>query len=350
MTTKKHHRNPTASISAANRAARYRSVVRLYVEALVGGALDESLVPEIEVAFVELGRMAGLDFEEVRRELGQAKPRVKQRAKRKETLAEKDVRLLDSLPGMFTWKDVADLWDLSRTAAFKRLQRLLEKDLIYGAGSGSYRVSARREQVFPTKPSPKKVSPEKVSAKRKTHKLAKTPTKPEKREVGLEKVSLESGLEKVSAESSADSLIIESHTDKSFVVRGDTRPFKDQLGRKGLGGKWKPKLRGGMGWLFRTEDLPRVQAWIETVRSGAVPQAAPTAKAAPAPPAKRKALGLVPDTENDVPAPFSRRRIAVRLDALPEWMRELPRTPENALHSKEAAAAMRKDLKKRSGN
>ena len=30
-----------------NRAARYRSVVRLYVEALVGGVLDESLVPEL---------------------------------------------------------------------------------------------------------------------------------------------------------------------------------------------------------------------------------------------------------------------------------------------------------------
>ena len=70
MTKEKTHSNPTANISTANRAARYRSVVRLYVEALVGGALDESLVPEIEVAFVELGRMASLDFEEVRRELG----------------------------------------------------------------------------------------------------------------------------------------------------------------------------------------------------------------------------------------------------------------------------------------
>ena len=29
--------------------ARYRSVVRLYAEALVGGVLDESLVPEIGV-------------------------------------------------------------------------------------------------------------------------------------------------------------------------------------------------------------------------------------------------------------------------------------------------------------
>ena len=186
-------------------------------------------------------------------------------------------------------------------------------------------LKASAEKASAEKASAEKASAEKASAKK----------------VSAEKVSAE----KASA-TSADSLIIESHTDKSFVVRGDTRPFKDQLGRKGLGGKWKPKLRGGMGWLFRTEDLPRVQAWIETVRSGAVPQAAPTAKAAPAPPAKRKALGLVPDTENDVPAPFSRRRIAVRLDALPEWMRELPRTPENPLHSKEAAAAMRKDLKK----
>ncbi len=54
----------------ANSAARYRSVVRLYAEALGAGALDLGQVPEIDAAFKELGRMAGLDFEEVRRELG----------------------------------------------------------------------------------------------------------------------------------------------------------------------------------------------------------------------------------------------------------------------------------------
>ena len=144
------------------------------------------------------------------------------------------------------------------------------------------------------------------------------------------------------------SLLIETYSEKSFVVRGDTKPFKDQLGRAGLGGKWNRKLRGGAAWIFREEDRESVAAWMQKVKSGQVVEVVP----APAK-AKPKAIGrpagggsLVPDSENDVPAPFDRRRIAVRLATLPKWMHELPRTPENPLHSKGAAAAMRKDLKK----
>ena len=68
--------------------------------------------------------------------------------------------------------------------------------------------------------------------------------------------------------SGAESLLIETYSDKSFVVRGDTKPFKDQLGRKGLGGKWNPKLRGGAGWIFKMEERGRVQEWMQGVKSG----------------------------------------------------------------------------------
>ena len=47
---------------------------------------------------------------------------------------------------------------------------------------------------------------------------------------------------KSGAESGAIDLRIETYSDKAFVVRGDTKPFKDQLGRNGLGGKWNRKL------------------------------------------------------------------------------------------------------------
>ena len=70
---------------------------------------------------------------------------------------------------------------------------------------------------------------------------------------------------------------------KSFVVRGDTKPFKDQLGKKGLGGKWNQKLRGGPGWIFRLSERERVAAWIEKVKSGK------PVEVAPAPAAKQKA-------------------------------------------------------------
>ena len=48
-------------------------MVRLYVEALSGGGFDESLVPEIETAFAEVGRLVGVDFEEMRRAMAKKK-------------------------------------------------------------------------------------------------------------------------------------------------------------------------------------------------------------------------------------------------------------------------------------
>ncbi|MBS0627411.1 MAG: hypothetical protein JSS09_04295 [Verrucomicrobia bacterium] len=43
-------------------------------------------------------------------------------------------------------------------------------------------------------------------------------------------------------------LTIEDYTDKSIVVRGETKPHRDELVR--LGGKWNTSLRGGAGWIF----------------------------------------------------------------------------------------------------
>ncbi len=134
----------------ANRAARYRSVVRLYAEALGAGALDESLVPEIETAFAELGQMVDLDFEEVRREAGGAEARERKVGPGSPTGiqrgARNDVLLIADLPDSFSWTDVAQVWGVNRRTAFYRINKLLDKNLIYVAGMGTYRVSGRRKQ------------------------------------------------------------------------------------------------------------------------------------------------------------------------------------------------------------
>ena len=122
----------------ANRAARYRSVVRLYAEA---GARDLGQVPEIETDFKELGHLAGLDFEEVRRELGEPEKKERGRPPRN------DVLLMADLPDPFSWRDVAEIWGVNRREAFDRLNKIVEKNLAYAAGSGSYRVMGRREET-----------------------------------------------------------------------------------------------------------------------------------------------------------------------------------------------------------
>lgn len=41
---------------------------------------------------------------------------------------------------------------------------------------------------------------------------------------------------------------VEEYTDRSVVVRGDTRPLKEDL--KKLGGKYNSRLKGEPGWIF----------------------------------------------------------------------------------------------------
>lgn len=43
-------------------------------------------------------------------------------------------------------------------------------------------------------------------------------------------------------------LNIVDYSELSFVVQGDTRPYKEEL--KNIGGKWNANLRGGGGWVF----------------------------------------------------------------------------------------------------
>ena len=60
---------------------------------------------------------------------------------------------------------------------------------------------------------------------------------------------------------------IEDYSDKSFVVRGDTRDFRNKLVE--MGGKWNSRLTDKKtsekfgAWLFWTEKRPKVQKWFD---------------------------------------------------------------------------------------
>ncbi len=62
-------------------------------------------------------------------------------------------------------------------------------------------------------------------------------------------------------------IYIEEYSEKSFVVRGDTRPYRDSL--KALGGKWANRLTDKNNgekfgaWLFWSAKLPEVNTWIK---------------------------------------------------------------------------------------
>lgn len=58
---------------------------------------------------------------------------------------------------------------------------------------------------------------------------------------------------------------IEDYSDKSFVVYGDTKIYKEKL--KEMGGKYNPNLLVGCGWIFSMKRKKEVLLWKETLES-----------------------------------------------------------------------------------
>lgn len=67
-------------------------------------------------------------------------------------------------------------------------------------------------------------------------------------------------------------IFIETYSAKSFVVRGDTTPFKDNL--KDMGGKWNSKLTDKKtnekfgAWLFWSDKRDELTKWVESLNNG----------------------------------------------------------------------------------
>lgn len=58
---------------------------------------------------------------------------------------------------------------------------------------------------------------------------------------------------------------IVNYSDKSFVITGNTKDFKDEL--KELGGRWNSKLTCGNGWVFSLTKKKELESWLETKSS-----------------------------------------------------------------------------------
>ena len=57
-------------------------------------------------------------------------------------------------------------------------------------------------------------------------------------------------------------IIIVNYSEKSFVLIGDTKKYKEQI--KNIGGKWNPKLKGSLkGWVFSKKNLNKVQEFLK---------------------------------------------------------------------------------------
>ena len=82
----------------------------------------------------------------------------------------------------------------------------------------------------------------------------------------LKLVTLQETLQETCDRVSKSKIYIEEYSPKSFVVRGKTQEYKDNL--KEFGGKWNPHLTDKQngckfgGWIFSKSKIPKVTAWI----------------------------------------------------------------------------------------
>ena len=110
-------------------------------------------------------------------------------------------------------------------------------------------------------------------------------------------------------------LNINEYSEKAFVVRGDTKPYKDNLLNRR--GKWNPNLKGGAGWIFSKRHLLTMKLFVNRVNRGMTPT-----------PVLRKQTKLVVD----IPTPSRKRKAEETVRE--RYKRKLHREWEDELESK----------------
>ena len=53
----------------------------------------------------------------------------------------------------------------------------------------------------------------------------------------------------------------ENYSEKSFVIRGNTKPYKELM--KDMGGKWNAYLKDGPGWIFSKKHLEKFSSLVD---------------------------------------------------------------------------------------
>jgi DNA topoisomerase-1 len=67
---------------------------------------------------------------------------------------------------------------------------------------------------------------------------------------------------------SSKNMYVDDYTSYSFVIRGNTIPFKDRI--KEIGGKYNRNLEGGPGWLFPVVRRAELEQWVSKMLSSSI--------------------------------------------------------------------------------
>ena len=73
----------------------------------------------------------------------------------------------------------------------------------------------------------------------------------------LETLSKEENVEEM------QNINVEKYSEKSFVIYGNTKEYKDKI--KELGGKFNSNLKVGPGWIFSNIKFDKVKEWLNEI-------------------------------------------------------------------------------------
>lgn len=62
---------------------------------------------------------------------------------------------------------------------------------------------------------------------------------------------------------------LSTYSDRSFVITGNTKEYKDEL--KEMGGKWNSKLTCGSGWVFSLTKKKELETWLFSKQTHSTP-------------------------------------------------------------------------------
>ena len=66
----------------------------------------------------------------------------------------------------------------------------------------------------------------------------------------------------------SDQLKIEEYSNKAFVVRGNSKPYKEQFTSRH--GRWNSNLKGGSGWIFSNRHIKNIKLFVNDINNNNV--------------------------------------------------------------------------------
>lgn len=102
-----------------------------------------------------------------------------------------------------------------------------------------------------------------------------------------------------------DKMFLSKYSEKSFVVTGNTKDYKEEL--KEMGGRYNAKLSCGSGWIFSFNRKEQVESWVQKKQPSVIWQQIVSEETTPRPPPAQAPLPVTKSSAVTTPKEEERK-------------------------------------------